>query len=139
MWNSGRRETVDVCSRLRKRFLPRVAIMWLMSLAGMALPQLSACGGGNESQNLLLTLTPAAAERMGYSTVTGTVSVMPPLPRGARVVFGMTDGRPTAAGVFDESVTGEAPAETETIALRIVKMRAGEAYSFYVGVDRNGD
>ena len=138
MWNFGARVTQDVCSRSRKRPLPPVAIA-TFAVALLALPQLCACEDSNENENLLLTLAPTAEGRMGYIQVTGTVSVTPAIPRGARVVFGMTDGRPTAAGVFDESVAGNARAETQTVALRVVNMRAGEAYSFYVGVDLNGD
>ncbi len=117
----------------RSHSVAQVCFALLVSLS------LGACGGEEDNQNLVLKLVPQAPERMGFITVTGTVTTSKPIPKGARVVFGMTVGRPSARAVFDESVDAQAPAETTTIALRIESMRAGEAYSFFVGVDLNQD
>lgn len=86
-----------------------------------------------------MRLSPRSPDLMGLITVTGTVNVSPPVPAGARVVFGITEGRPSATAVFDDFVEARAPVETDTIGLLIENLRAAEAYSFFVGVDLNGD
>ena len=100
---------------------------------------LCACGAADESDELVLTLSPQNPDRIGFITVTGTVTATPSIAKGARVVFGITEGRPIAMGSFDEFVEARAPAATDTISLRIQNLRAAEAYSFFVGVDTNGD
>lgn len=117
-----------------KNIAPRCAFMVLAASVLLA-----GCGSEDASEELVLTLLPRNPERMGFITVTGTVTTNPPVAKGARVVFGITEGRPVAAATFDEFVEARAPAETETISLRIEGLRAAEAYSFFVGVDSDGD
>ncbi|MDX2019217.1 MAG: hypothetical protein SF187_03185 [Deltaproteobacteria bacterium] len=97
------------------------------------------CGGGATSDELALTLAPRDPNRMGYLTVTGTVRSATVIPKGAQAFLGITVGRPSALGVFDEVVQAPAPADTSSVSWRVKQLASGDAFSFFVGVDLNGD
>lgn len=100
---------------------------------------LSACGSESTSDELRLNLTPRETRFVGYLTVTGTVRSSQVIPKGTRTVLGITDGRPTVAGVFGDFVEALAPADTTSVSLRITQLASASAYSFFVGADLNGD
>lgn len=113
--------------------LPRLALAW------PPLFLLMACGSEPTSTDFRLDFSPREPAFAGYLTVTGTVLSSQPIPKGTRAVVGITEGRPSALGVFGDFAEATAPAETKTIALRITQLAAGNAFSFFVGVDLNAD
>lgn len=110
-----------------------VAFARFVLLGGLSLA--AACGGEDASQETKVTLSPRTPALTGYVTVTGTVTVAPPLPEGARVVLGLNAGRPGSLGIFDESAETRAPAASSTISYRIKELAPADAYSVFVGVD----
>ena len=112
---------------------PRLAMAW------PTLFLLIACGSEPGSTDFRLNFSPRESAFVGYLTVTGTVLSSQAIPKGTRAVLGITDGRPSASGVFGDFAEANAPAETNTIALRITQLAAGNAFSFFVGVDLNAD
>jgi hypothetical protein len=100
---------------------------------------LPACGSETISDELRVNLAPRQTKFVGYLTVTGTVRSSQVIPKGTRTVLGITDGRPSALGVFGDFAEAIAPADTSSVSLRITQLASASAYSFFVGADLNGD
>lgn len=115
--------------------MPTAAATFLVLFCILA----SACGGNATSDELELNLAPRDPNRMGYLTVTGTVRSATVIPKGAQATLGITVGRPAGLGVFDEMVQAAAPADTSSVSWQVKRLASGDAFSFFVGVDLNGD
>jgi hypothetical protein len=109
------------------------------SVVALCLCVWAGCETTTVSDELRLTLRPIQPQFVGYLTVSGTVQASQVIPKGARAVLGITEGRPKAPGVFDDFVETFAPADTSNISIRITQLASGTAFSFFVGVDLNAD